>query len=404
MNLLSIGAALGVMTAAFQFGWGKSLLGFTKAGPIEVFLPVLMFAILFGLSMDYEVFLVSRMHEEWVRTGDARRSVTVGQAETGRVITAAALIMILVFAVIYLRRPARHQGVRPRFRGRHLRRRLCHPDHPGAVGDAPPRTGELVVAGLARPHPADRARRARRHRPPPDPPRGHTCGTLVTRTSPPLVSVMTSLVARIMGPPPTNINGRRVVVPDVVRTDATLRFDVAAKEATGEATVYFSAGELAGCAVLDLRQPVDWVRLDGQDLDPQAFAPLDLGAGPGEEMRLLDVNLEAATSHRLDVGYRLETPQAVGAEPIAWTDGGVRFDLWMSDLQPGRYLEMWIPAPLVHDQFVLNVDVQLTGSPRPHTLVANTAGVDAAAGRRAVVAVLPGPLHLPVADARDRPE
>ncbi len=97
MNLLSIGAALGVMTAAFQWGWGKPLLGFTKAGPIEVFLPVLMFAILFGLSMDYEVFLVSRMHEEWVRTGDSQRAVTVGQAETGRVITAAALIMILVF-------------------------------------------------------------------------------------------------------------------------------------------------------------------------------------------------------------------------------------------------------------------------------------------------------------------
>jgi RND superfamily putative drug exporter len=97
MNLLSIGAALGVMTAAFQFGWGQSLLGFTKAGPIEVFVPVLMFAILFGLSMDYEVFLVSRMHEEWTRTGDSQRAITVGQAETGRVITAAALIMILVF-------------------------------------------------------------------------------------------------------------------------------------------------------------------------------------------------------------------------------------------------------------------------------------------------------------------
>jgi RND superfamily putative drug exporter len=97
MNLLSIGAALGVMTAAYQWGWGKSLLGYTKAGPIEVFVPVLMFAILFGLSMDYEVFLVSRMHEEWVHTGDTQRSVTVGQAETGRVITAAALIMILVF-------------------------------------------------------------------------------------------------------------------------------------------------------------------------------------------------------------------------------------------------------------------------------------------------------------------
>jgi RND superfamily putative drug exporter len=98
MNLLSFGTALGVMTAAFQFGWGKSLLGFGQSGPIVSYLPVMMFAILFGLSMDYQVFLVSRMHEEWTLTGDNERAVTRGQAETGRVITAAALIMILVFA------------------------------------------------------------------------------------------------------------------------------------------------------------------------------------------------------------------------------------------------------------------------------------------------------------------
>ncbi len=97
MNILSIGAALGAITAAFQFGWLRPVLGFAKAGPIEVYLPVMMFAVLFGLSMDYEVFLVSRMHEEWVSSGDNRRAVTRGQAETGRVITAAGLIMILVF-------------------------------------------------------------------------------------------------------------------------------------------------------------------------------------------------------------------------------------------------------------------------------------------------------------------
>jgi RND superfamily putative drug exporter len=98
MNLLSIGAAFGVMTATFQYGWGTSLLGLTKNGPIDVFVPVLMFAVLFGLSMDYEVFLVSRMHEEWVHSHDNRIAVERGQAETGRVITAAALIMIFVFA------------------------------------------------------------------------------------------------------------------------------------------------------------------------------------------------------------------------------------------------------------------------------------------------------------------
>jgi RND superfamily putative drug exporter len=97
MNILSIGAALGAITAAFQFGWLKPLLGYAQAGPIEVYLPVMMFAVLFGLSMDYEVFLVSRIHEEWVKTGDNTQAVDRGQAETGRVITAAALIMILVF-------------------------------------------------------------------------------------------------------------------------------------------------------------------------------------------------------------------------------------------------------------------------------------------------------------------
>ena len=102
MNLLSFGAALGVMTATFQYGWGRSLLGFGQSGPIVSYLPVMMFAILFGLSMDYEVFLVSRMHEEWTLSKDNRRAVTHGQAETGRVITAAALIMVLVFASFIL--------------------------------------------------------------------------------------------------------------------------------------------------------------------------------------------------------------------------------------------------------------------------------------------------------------
>jgi putative drug exporter of the RND superfamily len=102
MNILSFGIALGVMTAAFQWGWGKSLLGFGAAGPIEAWIPAMMFAILFGLSTDYEVFLVSRMREEWTLSGDSKRAVIRGQAETGRVITAASLIMILVFAAFIM--------------------------------------------------------------------------------------------------------------------------------------------------------------------------------------------------------------------------------------------------------------------------------------------------------------
>jgi RND superfamily putative drug exporter len=96
MNLLSIGGALGATVLVFQLGWGASALGIQK-GPIDPWIPVLMFAVVFGLSMDYEVFLVSRVREEWVRRRDPTRAVAEGIAHTGRVITAAAAIMVCVF-------------------------------------------------------------------------------------------------------------------------------------------------------------------------------------------------------------------------------------------------------------------------------------------------------------------
>jgi putative drug exporter of the RND superfamily len=96
MNLLSIGAAYGVVVAVFQWGWGGALLDIEGA-PIEPFVPMMLFAIVFGLSMDYEVFLLSRVREEWDRTGDSRLSVADGLASTARVITAAAAIMVVVF-------------------------------------------------------------------------------------------------------------------------------------------------------------------------------------------------------------------------------------------------------------------------------------------------------------------
>ncbi|RZS91022.1 RND superfamily putative drug exporter [Motilibacter rhizosphaerae] len=97
MNLLGAAASFGVVVAFFQWGWGSDALGLGGSGPVEAFLPVIMLSLLFGLSMDYQVFLVSRMHEEWVHTRDNARAVTMGQATTGRVITAAATIMICVF-------------------------------------------------------------------------------------------------------------------------------------------------------------------------------------------------------------------------------------------------------------------------------------------------------------------
>ena len=97
MNLFAAGASFGIVVAIFQWGWGSEALGVGKGGPIDAWAPVMFFAILFGLSMDYQVFLVSRMHEEWVHVKDNARAITVGQAETGGIITAAALIMIAVF-------------------------------------------------------------------------------------------------------------------------------------------------------------------------------------------------------------------------------------------------------------------------------------------------------------------
>jgi putative drug exporter of the RND superfamily len=102
MNLLSAAAGFGVITAIFQFGWGASLIGVDRTGPIEAFLPVMVFAILFGLSMDYEVFLVTRIYEEWHRRRDNREAIVHGLSATGRTITAAAAIMVLVFAAFVL--------------------------------------------------------------------------------------------------------------------------------------------------------------------------------------------------------------------------------------------------------------------------------------------------------------
>jgi hypothetical protein len=195
-----------------------------------------------------------------------------------------------------------------------------------------------------------------------------------------------------LAPPPASLGSlgsKRVVAPSVERIRAKLHFDVAAAEAAGRATIDFCGGAVDGRPALDLRQEVESVRLDGQDLDAGDFEAQDLGAGTEARMRVLDVEIEAGSRHRLEVGYRIGTPDTTGAEPIGWQTDGVRFDFWMSDLHPGRYLEMWVPAPLVHDRFALHLDVTIEGTDRPHTIIANTGGVDAEPGRRAWSLVYP---------------
>jgi putative drug exporter of the RND superfamily len=102
LNILSIGAAYGVIVAIFEWGWAKSVIGLSSTLPIPAYVPMLVFCIVFGLSMDYEVFLLSRVHEAWLLTRDAHRSVAIGIGATARVITTAALIMIVVFTSFVL--------------------------------------------------------------------------------------------------------------------------------------------------------------------------------------------------------------------------------------------------------------------------------------------------------------
>ena len=158
MNLLSIGAALGVTVAIFQWGWFGGMLG-VEPGPIEPWIPVLMFAVVFGLSMDYEVFLVSRVREEWMRRRDASAAVADGISFTGRVISAAAAIMICVFLSFMLGEQRDDQGVRLRpCRGR-LPRRARRALRVAAGGARAAGLAHLAAAALAR-----RSAAARQHR------------------------------------------------------------------------------------------------------------------------------------------------------------------------------------------------------------------------------------------------
>ena len=150
MNLLSIGASMGIVVAVFQWGWLGSVFG-VGAGPIAAFLPVMVFAIVFGLSMDYEVFLVSRIHEEWTHGADSSEAVREGLIRTGRVITAAAAVMVAVFASFMLggQRVLELFGLGAR--DRRLPRRARDPLHPPPRHPPAPRRPHLVVPRLVRP-------------------------------------------------------------------------------------------------------------------------------------------------------------------------------------------------------------------------------------------------------------
>jgi len=185
-------------------------------------------------------------------------------------------------------------------------------------------------------------------------------------------------------PPAVPLEAAVAVPVDIEQVEGTLHFDVAARVATAEARVELVVGPATGCPVLDLRQRVDGVVLDGQRLPAEAFVHRDLGGGSGAQMRVLDRVLAAGSRHVLELSYPLGVPDAEGAQPVAWGDGTVRFDLWMSDLHPGRYLEMWLPANLCHDRFRLVVDVEIHGADVAHAVLSNGAGEAAGPARTRV--------------------
>lgn len=153
---------------------------------------------------------------------------------------------------------------------------------------------------------------------------------------------------------------------DVTAVDATLSLDCRVRLARGEAVVHFTVGDDDAPSVFDLRQEVTAAVLDGSRVDVDVLAlgddgvrrlPEGLGDGP----------------HELHLSYELDVPGAVDAMGVGWTANapGVVFDLWMSDLHPGRYLESWIPAPLCHDRFALRIDLDLAGTTSSHAVFAN---------------------------------
>ena len=151
MNLLSVAAAYGVVALVLQGGWAGQLVGIDTETPLPAFVPVLMFAVLFGLSMDYEVFLVSRMREAWLRTHDNERAILEGLAGTGRVITAAAAIMVAVFAAFIPSPDVVLKVIGVGMASAIFIDATDRADAAGARRHAPARQRQLVDAGVARP-------------------------------------------------------------------------------------------------------------------------------------------------------------------------------------------------------------------------------------------------------------
>jgi hypothetical protein len=177
-----------------------------------------------------------------------------------------------------------------------------------------------------------------------------------------------------LAPPPTVVGARTIVAAELVSLEGSLRFDVAAARATAHVVVTLTTGA-TGHPAFDLRQNLGAASLDGEAIAPASLAHVDLGGGPGAEMRVLNRPVVAGERHRLELEYDLVSPAVEDPRPIAWGQATVGFDAWCSDLLPARYLEQWLPVGLCQDRFALSLDIELVGAGPEHRLIAN-ASVD----------------------------
>jgi hypothetical protein len=178
-----------------------------------------------------------------------------------------------------------------------------------------------------------------------------------------------------LAPPPTEVDGLRAVPVDLQRVDARVVLDASAHTAQAEAAMRFRMGPVDGYPIFDLRQTIVEATLNGAALDPEKLAHHGFGGGEGAALRVLGVWLRACSDNTLVLRYAIGRPSSPQARPIAWDTETPRvaWDFWLSDLYPGRYLEMWFPANLIYDRFAFTLDLELRGSEIGHTLITNGA-------------------------------
>jgi hypothetical protein len=179
-----------------------------------------------------------------------------------------------------------------------------------------------------------------------------------------------------LAPPPTTVDGLLAVPIDLQQVTASLVFDGASATGTGDATMRFVTGPQDGNPIFDLRQTITAAWLDGSPVAVAKLAHHDFGGGPQAQLRVLESVLSAGSSHALRVNYALGPPQASTAgsyQPaMTWSAGPrLAFNFGFTDLGAGRYLESWVPANLIFDQFSLTLDLRVVGTAIPHTPITN---------------------------------